>query len=479
MNQQYARLFCAALESIITSIGGTLPVVANPTNYWERSLELLGLLSNSFASTFTRSLDPVVQAFQSTGVDATTLAACDALVKQLKADGVWTKLREFGVFVGATDAAVLTRLLPVGTSLARVGSPSLSYSAAGLAITNIANGVYLEGGTRGDMLPTDFALGAYVLATHSSGVIMGLPDAEYLQFQGLGISRVVTASLSHPLALAANTVRMEAGNAFTTTRWSQITSNPESPIASSAAYRIFNFLNGGSQFPAVGLRLGAYWLGKALTAANVAALSNALDDFHFAIGRKAALNAVMFGDSITAGMGASATANRWSSRLAASLGITEINSGIGGTVLQNTDSLANNGRDRYVANVLGNRPWRTYILYGLNDLNSTNANLTVALYQNDLIEILQGLIAAGMAPRNIIVGSPPFFTNYTGGSVTKQQQYADAARVAALSNGCGFVDVYRAMRDGGGSALLDGDGVHPNDAGHTLIASLFAAYRPS
>ncbi|MEH2139473.1 SGNH/GDSL hydrolase family protein [Nostoc sp.] len=79
--------------------------------------------------------------------------------------------------------------------------------------------------------------------------------------------------------------------------------------------------------------------------------------------------AVFFGDSITEGMGVSSLSLKWSTLLAKNKNLCEDNQGISGTVLQNTyPRLTNNGRDRYLNDVVRHYPEKVYILYGLNDL---------------------------------------------------------------------------------------------------------------
>jgi len=196
--------------------------------------------------------------------------------------------------------------------------------------------------------------------------------------------------------------------------------------------------------------------------------------------RSDAQSIAFFGDSITAGAGASTTANRWSTLVASAEGFSEENLGIGGTVLQN--SLGNsgngldNGRDRYTS-ILSLFPNRIYIMYGLNDLRLNDPAITVANFQNDLLEVVAGLLSAGHHGGNIILCSPPYmkptfysqYAPYDGGSEAKHEQYADAVQAVAAAKKCVYVDIYRQMRDNGGDALITNDGVHPNDSGHAFI----------
>lgn len=93
-----------------------------------------------------------------------------------------------------------------------------------------------------------------------------------------------------------------------------------------------------------------------------------------------------FGSSTIEGDGASGTAPHALTLIGGAMGAGTIrNKGIAGTVLQNSIAaggapLASNGRDRFVADLLGaNRSERLYILYGANDLRYTAAPATFNL----------------------------------------------------------------------------------------------------
>lgn len=196
-----------------------------------------------------------------------------------------------------------------------------------------------------------------------------------------------------------------------------------------------------------------------------------------------------FGDSITAGGRASDTAHAWPSLVASSLSKTPVIAAIGGTVLQNTvqnsiltigAAAVNNGRDTYVSRLLAYSPSPICILYGLNDLRLNDVTFTADLFENDLSEIIDGLVANGFLASNIVIGSPPYMDTYDsygapwdGGSSVKHAVYVAKCAAVATAKSTKYADVYQAMADNGGAALLDGDQVHPNDAGHAVIAAAF------
>lgn len=205
-------------------------------------------------------------------------------------------------------------------------------------------------------------------------------------------------------------------------------------------------------------------------------------------------NCVGYGDSITAGDGASDAAHRWLNIVASdtkSRMLFVVNSGIAGTVLQNTvqNSVAviggaatNNGQDTLTARVLAYNPARVLVLYGLNDLRLNDAAFTTTTFQNALSAVVDAIIANGTPAAQIVLGSPPyvnpanyatFAAPFNGGSTVKHQAYRDAVAAVATAKGTRYIDIYQAMIDGGGNTLLSADNLHPNDTGHAVIAAAF------
>jgi len=205
------------------------------------------------------------------------------------------------------------------------------------------------------------------------------------------------------------------------------------------------------------------------------------------------VTAVFFGDSITAGAGASDPTRRWADLVAAALDWADaVNAGHSATILQHTPQRAvatvgaaadQNGRDTYLDRVAAHRPAWVLILYGLNDMRLNDPAITVERFQADLGEVVDGLVASGVAARRIVIGSPPHLPAgayalhppWDGGGPALHARYDAACAAVAASRGARFADVYRAMADGGGDRLVSPDQIHPNDAGHAVIAAAFLA----
>jgi lysophospholipase L1-like esterase len=199
---------------------------------------------------------------------------------------------------------------------------------------------------------------------------------------------------------------------------------------------------------------------------------------------------VGFGDSITAGRGASDPSHRWVNIVAAGLGgYTLVNSGANSTVLQNTiqnsiqtvgRAAENNGQDTLVSRVIVYHPSLVLVLYGLNDMRLNDPAFTAATFQASLSDVVSSMISSGISADRIILASPPFISDYSSygppfnaGSVIKHQEYRNIISAVASTKGTRFIDVYQWMADHGGAQLLDPDGVHPNDKGHQAIADAF------
>jgi len=201
---------------------------------------------------------------------------------------------------------------------------------------------------------------------------------------------------------------------------------------------------------------------------------------------------VAFGDSITVGSGATYASNRWADIVAASKRYYLRNSGLSGTVLQDTiqntvtsigANAAGCGRGTYDVRVTAYHPGHVVILYGLNDLRLNDVAFTDALFQNDLGEIIDAIVADGTPAANIVIGSPPYIPEasyalnspWTGGTRIKHASYTAACAAVAAAKGTKYADVYQYMTDNGGDALIGADNLHPNDNGHAAIATCILA----
>jgi lysophospholipase L1-like esterase len=178
---------------------------------------------------------------------------------------------------------------------------------------------------------------------------------------------------------------------------------------------------------------------------------------------------VAFGDSYTVGIGAS-TDNGWAYQVADALGKKLANEGISGSRFEDLGGDTISGYNRYVRNLIeypAND--RLYILYGFNDIEQMGAS--VSAYQTQLDAMVADLIVKGYDPGNIYIGTVPRM--FGDANSAEVQEYGDAVRAVCLDHGCHCAEVYAAQVAGGGDSLFDVDELHPNDAGHTVIATAF------
>jgi lysophospholipase L1-like esterase len=167
------------------------------------------------------------------------------------------------------------------------------------------------------------------------------------------------------------------------------------------------------------------------------------------------------------------------------------NRGIAGTTLQDSPIATgapkpNNGRARFERDLLGaERADVIAILYGFNDARYIGAPQTFNLdgFIRDYRDVLTGLLGGGYAPDALCLGSPPHIPDagfavgtegFTGQTRERFQVYVETVRALAEEFGTFYAPVNERMGREGGDALLSGDQVHPNDAGHAKIAEIFA-----
>jgi lysophospholipase L1-like esterase len=212
------------------------------------------------------------------------------------------------------------------------------------------------------------------------------------------------------------------------------------------------------------------------------------------VGLPATVASINFqGDSIVAKVGATTPAQGWTAIASAAMSATEINNGTAGTILQNLKDeanvvKANNGRNRWFANLVTGGGALKVIAMGFNDARYTASasTLNVANYQTTLDRQVVDLLIQGVLPENIVLVSPYYITatglvtgtsGFSGQTRGGFEAYVAAVAAVAAKYGTYYYDAYAYMRDNGGAALISVDNIHPNDAGHAIIAQGFLLAR--
>jgi len=191
-----------------------------------------------------------------------------------------------------------------------------------------------------------------------------------------------------------------------------------------------------------------------------------------------------FGNSITAGNGASDNAHRWTTLLSGAKSFTESNHGLSGyTITKQTACVIRPHWDYTTDDPI---PTKTaslkylFISFGVNDA-FVNPGNTPSAYELTLDSAIQTAIDRGWNAKRIILNTL-FFTNIDGTGVanycnptatdeTRKQLFLTAAKNAAITKGCNTINIYDYMKNNGGVSLLNADNIHPNDTGHALIAA--------
>lgn len=417
-------------------------------------------------------------------ISAPIQTAANTMFGSLKTASLWSKIVDMAVFMGDFNAFPVKMKFPGGVASVLVNSGFVSGQF------NQFTGLVADGGNDLDtgvvpnahgMTATDQSVAVYFsnpgqisggtnINIGAGSIFFMWSNLKQYQMSGGSASGAgQTERLNVLTTDGSNIVSYGAGGAV---------DKSVSGGSSDAAASIHIFSYGGS-FVASGTAIQGYVLANGLSATDVTNLSGILDAFMAARIASSRAGIGFFGDSITFGTGASDTAHDYASLVSAAMSLTQLNAGISGTVLQsiNKKVSGSDGRTSSYQRLSVLRPSKIHIQYGVNDINQTVAGgYTIALYQAQLVETVNILIATtGLTANDICIGSPSWFTAFAGdGDRTRADAYAAAALAASVTAGTRFADCYAAIRDGGGAGLL-ADGLHPNDAGHAVLASTIEA----
>ena len=178
--------------------------------------------------------------------------------------------------------------------------------------------------------------------------------------------------------------------------------------------------------------------------------------------------AVFIGSSTTEGAGASDTAHRWTSLVAACFGWTEVNQGIGGSTMTMLDGSGTSGEARWSSAVVGQDPDVVFIQYGANDimLSVPQGTPSQAGTFRHATAVTLGGIAAGLPSIPIFVVEPQPATSLSANRGPYDTSLAEAAAVLGLP----VVHAGQAFPAGQHAA----DATHLDDAGHAALAQYVA-----
>jgi hypothetical protein len=185
-------------------------------------------------------------------------------------------------------------------------------------------------------------------------------------------------------------------------------------------------------------------------------------------------SATFIGTSITARSTTTNNAKSYTSIAANGLRAIEINKGLGGYLLQKTDTwpLASTFKEFYTDYIQPKSASSRYLFFAWGENDSYNEylygatfGLDTSIFKRDYLVIINYALSLGWALSDIRIISP-FYQLTTRTPLAIQQRYYDASMHFADSMGIQFIDVF-AQGKNYGSLIMDDD-IHPSDYGHAI-----------
>lgn len=185
-----------------------------------------------------------------------------------------------------------------------------------------------------------------------------------------------------------------------------------------------------------------------------------------------------FGTSITAGVSVTGSGTRYSTQVANALGLTEINLGTAGQVIEKQSPIQTglNAIDNMVNITTYSAGVTRWLIIepGPNDFQIGLANYTPTNYQTDLTTVINYCISTkGWPASKILILNNSYILSsfYTGGFTLVNYQLFQAKNLAvANSLGTLYFDLYSWFNVRGADFLMFNT-LHPNDYGHTVMAN--------
>jgi len=192
-----------------------------------------------------------------------------------------------------------------------------------------------------------------------------------------------------------------------------------------------------------------------------------------------------FGDSYTAGSGASQTQFRWTSLFAFRMGGVEVNYGVAGGTLEKRVPIDYQGAPNMI-DLLPLVPTKTFnrkmlvFAYGLNDMGQTAPAYTTANYKTDYDSVIHYCINKGWNANEILL-VPPYWIGYlgylqyatlTGNAPPTVQRHTDfvfATQQTATKWGTMYFDIFNDQLRNDTTLISSVDHIHPTDAGYEYI----------
>lgn len=194
---------------------------------------------------------------------------------------------------------------------------------------------------------------------------------------------------------------------------------------------------------------------------------------------------IWFGDSYTAGSGASPISNRFTTIVSNVLGANEINYGIAGTTIEKRVPFNYMAGSNMVDNIV-NIPNKTgdkamlVFAFGLNDMGQTAPDYNIINYKKDYQTILDNAFSKGWQPNQILIISAYYidisgynaYAAITGNAapdVTRHLSFNTAAKEVSENNKTLYYDPYQNQVKND-ITFFSPDHIHPNNTGYAYLA---------
>jgi len=410
----------------------------------------------------------------------------DEFFRALVAGGVWSDVKDGAMLAFLGDTTAIKRKFKDGTSgvtpilVASGAAPTYTPTGDGLGTkgngttTTWASGFTIDpasttvtilrqkytsvGGNGGTTLSTSPATGdsrIYAGDNQGAGIVNNAPR--------VGLSCVVSASVvagvehSHTHGMSNSPLAGVSGITVT-----------------AAPVNLFGHLRFATTTYYTNIGAAIYLVSNYLSEAKQLALAKAIEKLAVRFGVPVGPEIAFLGDSITQGQGATNQYTQpWTGLVAASVGMIERNFGVPSSRVRTAGSQGAIWERRFGP---GNwSPSRVCFMGGTNDATSDGTAQT-ADFTSKVNDIVDALIAAvGGNSRNVTIATVPYrLSTSPAGQISIGQAYSTIIRSIASAKNVRLADVEAAMIAGGGDAIM-ADSVHPNTAGHLVIANCFIA----
>lgn len=410
--------------------------------------------------------------------------AINALVVKLKNASLWDGAKAIYPYVGGTEAQHKFNLkdprdLDAAYRITWTGT--LAHSSNGVTYTNGIGETYLNALS---VFGTNYPYVANYCRVWSTGIVIGANTGIY-DWSSNGT--LVTHSGGAGVSLS------DKGNSSSLGRtgWRSLFRKDASNLYYKGAEIAQNFsanpnntftlgkISAGFQSNA---NVGFTIISDNLTKAQDYTLSVIVYEFQQDLSRALNEKAFFYGDSITVGVGASPSTNRWSTLLSVSKNWEEFNLGQSGTPLENQSPIVANN---LIAIYLDRMPFKSggdkyiFISHGVNDCGFNTTNYNTTNFSTELQTIITELLNRNWSASDIVInlgtyvntaGWATYVPTYTPTPAdnARYQSFITAAQTVANTNGCTYINNFVNMQNNGGDSLV-GDGLHPNNAGYLVI----------